>query len=39
AIGIRLNIFAIIVVVRFIFGKSEEMSLSTNATMIGTHIS
>jgi hypothetical protein len=38
-IGVRLNTFAIIVAIRFIFGKSEEMSSSINAIMTSVHIS
>gem|GEM_PF-5901248 len=34
-IAVKLATFAIIVVIRFIFGKSEEMSLSINVIMIG----
>jgi len=37
-IGVKLNIFALIVAIRFIFGKSEEMSLSINVTMISAHL-
>jgi len=36
-IGTRLNIFALIVVIHFIFGKSEGMSLSINVIMIDAH--
>ncbi len=35
----RIAIFALIVAIRFIFGKNEGMSLSINAAMIGAHIS
>jgi len=38
AIGVKLNTFALIVVIHFIFGKSEEMSLSINVIMIGVHL-
>jgi hypothetical protein len=32
-IGIKLAIFALIVVIHFIFGKNEKMSLPINVTM------
>jgi hypothetical protein len=36
-IGIKLNIFALIVAIHFIFGKNEKMSLSINMTMTDAH--